>query len=319
MTMGMRMAVAAGLTALAGTPVALGQTYTMSDGAASFMLAGPFDSNLPNTNATFDGTPVIGGSDRLSVIGWSYRSPLDAKTYLMSALLTPTVTQPAANQLVFSWPSNGLGMSGVARFNATLTLTLRAGPVSGSGTIEQSMVFQAMPTNATTQTFELLNLVDLDFPPSVTTNAAAITASGGALRDTATYTVPGSAETGVVRFTPCHRYQAGPGFALRQLMSQSVGDLNDTASYTGDSGTAFAWVLTLGPGQSRTITSTVSINMPAGCAADCDGSGGLTPADFTCVLGKYRSGDTQADCDGSGGLTPADFTCFLAKYRAGCN
>lgn len=54
------------------------------------------------------------------------------------------------------------------------------------------------------------------------------------------------------------------------------------------------------------------------CFADCDGSSSLSPADFTCFLGKYRAGDTTADCDASGGLSPADFTCFLSKYRAGC-
>lgn len=57
------------------------------------------------------------------------------------------------------------------------------------------------------------------------------------------------------------------------------------------------------------------------CPANCDGSltsPMLTPADFTCFLGKYRSGDAAADCDGAGGLTPADFVCFLSRYRAGC-
>lgn len=55
------------------------------------------------------------------------------------------------------------------------------------------------------------------------------------------------------------------------------------------------------------------------CYPDCDTSGGLSPADFTCFLGKYRAGALPyADCDNSGGLSPADFTCFLAKYRSGC-
>lgn len=54
------------------------------------------------------------------------------------------------------------------------------------------------------------------------------------------------------------------------------------------------------------------------CYADCDSSGALSPADFTCFLTKYRAGGTAADCDASGGLSPADFTCFLGKFRAGC-
>lgn len=68
--------------------------------------------------------------------------------------------------------------------------------------------------------------------------------------------------------------------------------------------------------------------LPTGCAqpcyANCDGSSGspaLSPADFTCFLSAYRSGNDYANCDQSTGaptLSPADFTCFLAKYRAGC-
>lgn len=66
-----------------------------------------------------------------------------------------------------------------------------------------------------------------------------------------------------------------------------------------------------------TSTGITAFRTPA-CAADCDGNGSLSPADFTCFLAKYRAGDPGADCDGGGGLSPADFTCFLAKYRAGC-
>lgn len=56
------------------------------------------------------------------------------------------------------------------------------------------------------------------------------------------------------------------------------------------------------------------------CYANCDGSTTviLSPADFTCFLTKYRSGDAYADCDASTALSPADFTCYLSKYRTGC-
>jgi hypothetical protein len=60
------------------------------------------------------------------------------------------------------------------------------------------------------------------------------------------------------------------------------------------------------------------VSSGSGCVADCDGSGGLSPSDFTCFLSKYRAGDPYGDCDGSGSLSPADFTCYLGKYRAGC-
>jgi hypothetical protein len=66
------------------------------------------------------------------------------------------------------------------------------------------------------------------------------------------------------------------------------------------------------------------VRPPNDCYANCDGSTGgavLSPADFTCFLGKYRDGDFYANCDcstGSPALSPADFSCFLANYQTGC-
>ncbi len=54
------------------------------------------------------------------------------------------------------------------------------------------------------------------------------------------------------------------------------------------------------------------------CYADCNGSGGLTVADFTCFQAKFVAGDPYADCNQSSTLTVADFTCFQAKFVAGC-
>src|SRR5690606_13687021 len=45
----------------------------------------------------------------------------------------------------------------------------------------------------------------------------------------------------------------------------------------------------------------------AACAADCDGSGTLTLADFVCYRSLYTAGDLRADCSGDGVLTLADF------------
>jgi hypothetical protein len=58
------------------------------------------------------------------------------------------------------------------------------------------------------------------------------------------------------------------------------------------------------------------------CPADCDRSGDLSPADFTCFLGRYRIADPVANCDGSTTppfFSPADFSCFLERFRTGCN
>ncbi len=55
-----------------------------------------------------------------------------------------------------------------------------------------------------------------------------------------------------------------------------------------------------------------------GCYADCNLSGSLTVADFTCYQSKFVAGDPYADCNQSGTLTIADFTCFQSAFVAGC-
>ncbi len=54
------------------------------------------------------------------------------------------------------------------------------------------------------------------------------------------------------------------------------------------------------------------------CYADCNDSGSLTIADFTCFQAQFIQSHPYADCNNSGGLTIADFTCFQAKFVAGC-
>ncbi len=54
------------------------------------------------------------------------------------------------------------------------------------------------------------------------------------------------------------------------------------------------------------------------CYPDCNDSGSLTVADFTCFQTKFVAGDPYADCNQSGALTVADFTCFQTKFVAGC-
>ncbi len=54
------------------------------------------------------------------------------------------------------------------------------------------------------------------------------------------------------------------------------------------------------------------------CYADCNESGTLTVADFTCYQTRFVAGDPYADCNASGTLTVADFTCFQTQFVAGC-
>ncbi len=54
------------------------------------------------------------------------------------------------------------------------------------------------------------------------------------------------------------------------------------------------------------------------CYADCNGSGTLTIADFSCFQAAFAGADPYADCNESGTLTIADFGCFQSKFAEGC-
>ncbi|MEX2217218.1 MAG: family 16 glycosylhydrolase [Phycisphaerales bacterium] len=66
--------------------------------------------------------------------------------------------------------------------------------------------------------------------------------------------------------------------------------------------------------------------LPWQCYADCDSSGALNVADFSCFLQRFAAGcaspiNCYANCDGSGVapfLNVADFACFLQRFAAGC-
>ena len=73
---------------------------------------------------------------------------------------------------------------------------------------------------------------------------------------------------------------------------------------------------------------TLPIMAPAAtaCAADINGDGTASPADFTAWLACFNDRETSlltgceaADVNGDGTLDPADFTAWLAAFNAGCN
>lgn len=51
---------------------------------------------------------------------------------------------------------------------------------------------------------------------------------------------------------------------------------------------------------------------------DCNLSGSLTAADFSCFQTQFVTAHPSADCNASGSLTVADFVCFQGRFVAGC-
>ncbi len=63
--------------------------------------------------------------------------------------------------------------------------------------------------------------------------------------------------------------------------------------------------------------ATAIISAPA-CAADTNGDGMLTPADFTAWIGAYNATSPACDQNDDDACTPADFSAWIANYNAGC-
>ncbi len=55
-----------------------------------------------------------------------------------------------------------------------------------------------------------------------------------------------------------------------------------------------------------------------GCWADCNRSGTLTAADFTCFQNAYAQNQAYGDCDADGDLDVDDHACYQNKFLAGC-
>jgi len=54
------------------------------------------------------------------------------------------------------------------------------------------------------------------------------------------------------------------------------------------------------------------------CAADTNGDGMLTPADFTAWIAAFNAMSPECDQNGDGSCSPADFTAWIANFNAGC-
>lgn len=65
-------------------------------------------------------------------------------------------------------------------------------------------------------------------------------------------------------------------------------------------------------------TTAIVAELAIACPADLNGDGVLSPADFTQMLGLYRTGDLKADMNRDLTLSPQDFSAMLSFYRGGC-
>jgi hypothetical protein len=218
--------------------------------------------------------------------------------------------------------------AGVNHTGAVLLATAIVGPVA---TFSDTFLLANGFGGGVTATYPTLGpaivnvRIDLD-QGRVTGGSVSLATSGSVAGDTYTAAIPANLSQ------PAVIANAGGGFGIQfatvggQLSDSVFGNVPAEPWFFGQGGESIRGaviVFRFNP-PSTSADFDAYLIQPAQCYANCDGSSGaavLTPADFTCFLGRYRAGDVNANCDSSTAapaLTPADFTCFLTKYRRGC-
>ena len=69
---------------------------------------------------------------------------------------------------------------------------------------------------------------------------------------------------------------------------------------------------------STEIDGVADVRALAACAADVNGDGAATPADFSAWIAAFNAGTPACDQNGDGDCTPADFSAWIANFNAGC-
>jgi hypothetical protein len=238
---------------------------TITNGNASLNILDTVFSNNSGNGTLLAETPQLFGSgpagqnDQLFQYTWYYRQPT-LTTRFFSSLDTPVVSS-VGDTMTITYTNAGAGVAGFARMNAQFTIKLVDGSSPNSLRVDTSLVFQSHPGNATTQTFQLFNLLDLDLYPTVTNDTIAVLDNNGV---TTRQTDPGGSIAEYMALG-ANRYQLAAGSTLRTAMN---GGSNNFATAAGTSATNFAgdaavgaqWTLTLAPGESRTIRQSFTIN-----------------------------------------------------------
>jgi len=220
---------------------------TITSGTASYTYNEPWSSSTSGNGAFITGTCV---SDQLFKNTWYYRSSVSANSQLFSFPVTPASEVVSGNTATITYNDQGTGVAGVARFNAVFTVTI-VQVASGQARIDTRL--RITNNSNTQQTFQFLNLVDLDLLGG--TNAISRTG------DTAIYTA--GANTGRHTGYDFSFATIGSGTNVQTAVNGSANLNNGTASGGGsstDRADAFQWTRTLAVGASTDIYTSIAIN-----------------------------------------------------------
>ena len=309
-----RSAAPAALLALAS----VARAGTITDGNASLNLLGPVVFSAPLGDGAFFTDPTM--PDQLYKYCWYYRSETGAGNYLFSGLDTPAQSY-AANTADIAYRNAGPGVSGFARFDADLDISVIDSPAPNTARVISAVKFTALASNSGSRTYRVFHLVDLDLAggsPNTAPDDAAAVIAPGLVRFTETST----SSFAEVRADGNPRIQVANGYALRQRINNTPNDLENASSYAGDAAVAFEWIFTLAPGQSITLRTGFAFNQPAvtvtPCPADLNNDHFVDDTDFVLFAQAYDAfaclGDCPADFNADGFVDDTDFVLFAQAY-----
>jgi hypothetical protein len=259
---------------------------------------------------------------------WYYRLPNNNQNRCFSNFDTPTrsggVFSATPDQCTLTWPNAGVGPIPSERFNAIINMKIEDGASPNQLRVTATCKFKSLAV--ATITYQVFNLIDLDLKGGAPNPGPDDSVVVNTLTSTAMQTEASSSDFAEIAAITPTRWEIGPSSSMRAKLNGGSADLNNSAApYTGDGAVGFQWSLTLAPGEERTLTTAVAINMTAfpppacPCSADFDNSGGTPDAgDIDVFFAAWLSGEATADADCSGGTPDAgDIDTFFAQWLAG--
>lgn len=310
---------AASLFLLAVSSVAWARVGTVFDGNAQFQWANTSGSSatLGNVNIRPDGG--FGTPDYSFQLWWWFRAEGVVPREFGFPDADFAGETYVGNTAVVNWTN--IGVSG-GRFTARLETRIADGSAPGQMTVEQTMIITS--TNATTFSLTLFAYNDLD-------------AGGSSFNDSAMLADPATTR---IRITDGPdfvdwRPSAGASFAVAQGATsggfQLRNQLNDTGLtnlmntglpwVSNDFAGAFQWTITLNPGETKSVSHTISMNIslaPPPCLGDANNDRMVNFADITAALAGFGGPGPAGDADYNGSVNFGDITTILAQWSQAC-
>jgi PEP-CTERM motif len=252
----------------------------INSGTTQLQFTGtPFTIGSGNASLWFGGT--FNGTDMLSMLNWSYHQGTGTSIRPFSSLGGP-VESYIGDTATFTWANAGAGSSGVARFDAVMTVKLsQIAPGSannpGAAQVDTTLTFTSNANNAGSVNYSLVHHVNMDIIGS-NVNAGPddthrVLDSSGILVRAFDSTGPHYSEMLAVG---AQRYEFNTGTNLRAKLGITSGaagfaNLTNLAGTsvpdyfpggTAEGAAAFQWTRTLAPGESMTLSTSFTVNAP---------------------------------------------------------